>query len=83
MPNHRFQVQIAFDCVSEDESTLTLSRRLEALLTEFAKDKPFFLHRLSIEQYRDMLTGKALELNADGTPYEDPYEIKNIPTDVL
>lgn len=83
MKNSKFQIQLTFDLVSDKETTQEISNQLQELLKKLAQEKYLFVNQISVYQYKNIETGDALAVNEDGTPYEEPFEIKNVPTDVL
>lgn len=83
MKNSKFQIQLTFDLVSDKKTTQEISNQLQELLKKLAQEKYLFVNQISVYQYKNIETGDALAVNEDGTPYEEPFEIKNVPTDVL
>lgn len=78
----KFLVNLSFDIVSDDD-VKDLSANLSEALKTFAGDKYLFVSQMSVYQQKDPISGKPLNVDDDGNPSIEKFEIKNLVTDVL
>lgn len=78
----KFLVNLSFDVVSE-AGVEQLSNELNKMLKDFAQNKYLFISQISVYQQKNPVTGDPLEVNDDGTPKKEEFDIRNLVTDVL